>query len=36
MYASAFLYLAGTPLALGSYWAFRPGIYDVIPDMAAS
>jgi len=24
MYASALLYLAGTPLALGSYWGFVP------------
>ena len=24
MYASALLYLAGTPLALGSYWGFAP------------
>jgi len=24
MYASALLYLAGTPLALGSFWGFLP------------
>jgi len=24
MYASAFLYLVGTPLALGSYWGLAP------------
>jgi protein-S-isoprenylcysteine O-methyltransferase Ste14 len=24
MYASALIYLVGTPLALGSYWAYLP------------
>ena len=30
MYASALLYLAGTPLALGSYWVFAP-LVDMLP-----
>ena len=36
MYASAFIYLLGTPLALGSYWGLVPvAVDDAISDLAA-